>query len=247
MDGLSKQLAAVGLFFNSWSTAVEGAISPPNNTGNAQICGHSGTFGIIDPGNKTAVNSSAALSSLGFGFYSQHGTSIMSLVTRATEESPKLRDAFWSSGITDSMVKISNMEKALADIKRQFQTNLGNTLSLIQGVNQTDVSLFLALTNQGHFAAQESVRPRVDIDANSKSSFSSSPFKIYLITSALAQINWTALILPGVDVYGLLNDRRDCPSWAKANCTLTRYYSCNERPHFSRDECLDESWAYRRT
>ena len=113
----------------------------------------------------------------------------MGLVTHPIESRTILADSFWSSGITGSVVKISKNDEALVNIRKQFQTNLQNTLSLIQGVNQTDVSLFLALASEGDFAAQEYDSPRVHNDRKSAFGFSSRPLETYLIISALAQNN----------------------------------------------------------
>ena len=170
---------------------------------------------------------------------------ITSLLTRAIEDSPMLADAFWSSGITGSMVKISELVESLADIKRQFQTNLQNTLSLIQGVNQTGVSLFLALASKGDLAALKSTIPGVSTyKVGLANSFSSTPFDTYLKTSALAQNNWTALLIPGVEAHKVQNGTRNCPSWAKADCSISRDFGCGDFDPTDLDECRNITWVY---
>lgn len=183
-------------------------------------------FKYIDPAKKALVNTTVVLSSIGFGYYA-HDDSIKGLVTRVIEHTPALNDAFWSPGTTGSLAKTSSMKEALADIKKQIEVNLQNTLSLIQGVNQTDVTLFLALTRAGDFTVDQRDAPRVTANGSSAQDLSDVPFRTYLITSALVQNNWSALMSPGVDASRLRYEAKACPSWGSAGCHVSRSLGCD--------------------
>ena len=53
---------------------MEEAIGPLSYDATTDTCDPINFFNIIDPGKNATVDSSAALSSIGFGFYSQYGT-----------------------------------------------------------------------------------------------------------------------------------------------------------------------------
>ena len=159
----------------------------------------------------------------------------MKIVTRAIEDTPELADAFWSPGFTGSMVNITSIAKFLDPIVAQFQMNLQNTLSLVLGVNQTGVSHFLSSTSTGIFATEHSRRPQV--------SFNIEPYNTFLLTSALMQKNWTALMLPGVEPLSLQNETSKCPAWALSACKNSSDIGCHQE-YDPYGRCSAASWWY---
>ena len=233
-------MAAVGQFFNSWAKSIRKSVL-------AVDCSFKGKHGDfcahIDPRNISQIDTSLVLTSIGYGYYSYTGGShtadpVMNLVTRAIEDTPDLAEAFWSTGFTGTLVSIANIIKILDPIARQFQDNLQNTLSLILGVNQTGVSHFLSFTSTGRFTTGDSLRPRVHFDIK--------PFNTFLLTSALTQNNWTALMLPSVEPLSLQSGTVKCPAWAVGTCKISSDIGCH-REYDSYDRCYGASWWYSRS
>ena len=168
-------MAAVGQFFNSWAISTRESLLVRQNDivrGNTPDI-----YYAIDPRNISRVDTSMVLTSIGYGYYAYTGDShtpdpVMNLVTRATEDTPDLAEAFWSPGFTGSVVKITTILDILDPIVAQFQNNLQNTLSLVQGVNQTGVLNFLSFASTGRFTTGDSLRPKVN--------FSTEPFNTFL-------------------------------------------------------------------
>ena len=193
-----------------------------------------GIYYKIDPLNISRIDTSSILASIGYGYYSYTEDSVKGIVTRAIEDIPALAEAFWSPGFTGSMVNVTSITEIINPIVAQFQINLQNTLSLVQGVNQSGVSLFLSLASTGSFSTDHSTQPTV--------SFDNHPFNTLLLTSALTQNNWSALILPGVEPSGLQHGIKNCPVWALNQCRQSPDIGCHGYGFYGR--CNDASWWY---
>ena len=197
-------------------------------------------LGAIDPGNNAKVDPSAIVATLGLSLSFSSGNNvtdsqIISRVTQAFENIPALTDIIWPVANKSTPVAVS--ELVIESIEDQFQKNLGTVLSLIQGVNQSDVSIFLSLAGEGDFTVPYKYIPRV-----TKTNLTQA-LDTYLVTSAWAQNNWTALIPPGVDAFGLGNGTAKCPSWASDACVESPDIGCY-LDYDSYGECPDASWWY---
>ena len=202
--------------------------------------GSGGVFDTIDPNRIAQVDMSAIMTTLGLSLSFLPGaqTSYPTIVDRVTStivKTPYLAEVLAPVGTESSYARISELN--VSDIKAQFQVNLQRALSLIQGVNATDVTLFLALTGNGDFNVPYKAVPRVT-PANLPLAFNT-----FLLTSAWAQNNYTALLLPGVDPQGLANGTRQCPSWAASDCPASKDIGC-DGGYTPYSECADASWWY---
>ncbi|KAI9703381.1 MAG: hypothetical protein M1836_007949 [Candelina mexicana] len=228
----------IGLFFNSWSVSMDSAI---NQAGDSEANGGiRGILDIVDPSKIAQVDVSAVLTTLGLSLSFPPGNhvadyNIVDRVTQTIQNHPALANVIWP--VLNESPRVGTSELPLNNIKAQFQNNLQEVLSLIQGVNQSDVSLFLALAGGGDFTVPYARAPRVAEGSLARA------FNTFLLTSAWAQNNWTALILPGVDAVGLRNGTAKCPSWASDSCISDPDIGC-ESVYDANGLCEDALWWY---
>ena len=228
----------------SWFTSVEKDV----HNGSAIDYGPSGSLAIggifdqIDPSKNVQINISSALTALKFGLNRSADATfdphLVDLVTNTIENTTVLKTAFWASSSTHDTGYISNTQILINDILNRFKMDLQAVLDLIQGVNQPDPSLFLAIAGQGDFTVPQAGIPR--FKASGKLAL---PLTTYLLTTALVHDNWTALILPGVDALGVQNGTQDCPPWASTECRKSPDIGCRIK-YDSFGRCLDTSWWY---
>ena len=216
---------------------MEAAIAQAQNDG---ILSGSSVLSVIDPGRYARVDPSAVVANLGLSLSFSSGndvtdSQIISRVTHTFGSIPALTDIIWPVANESTPIPISELD--IESIEDQFQMNLGKVLSLIQGVNQSDASVFLSLAGEGDFTVPYKHVPRVT-KANLTQALDT-----YLVTAAWAQNNWTALILPGVDAFGLGNGTARCPAWASDGCIESPDIGCY-LDYDSYGECPDALWWY---
>ena len=101
---------------------------------------------------------------------------------------------------------MDELNAQIPDLREQLQFNLEQGLKLVQGVNQSDVSSFLAFTGNGDFSVSSNNGP-----PTIKASLGQTvqplllAFTTYLASTALSENGWHALILPGVNPAGMTN------------------------------------------
>ena len=204
--------------------------------------GTGGVFDTIDPSRSARVDISAVMTTLGLSLSFPPGSTssveypnIVNRVTQTVLDNPFLSEVLFPVGAESSYATIADLN--INDIKTQFKVNLQQVLSRIQGVNATDTTLFLALTGGGDFNVPYKAVPRVTPTTLPLA------FNTYLLTSAWAAKNWSALILPGVDALGLANGTTGCPPWAANTCAFSKNIGC-DGGYTAYGECADASWWY---
>ena len=202
--------------------------------------GTGGVFDTIDPNRIAQVDMSAVMTTLGLSLSFLPGAktaypTVVPKITSTIVNTPYLAEILAPIGAESSYTGISELN--VSDIKARFQVNLQTALSRIQGVNATDVTLFLALAGNGDFNVPYSAKPTVrpaDLPL---------AFNTFLLTTAWADNNYTALLLPGVDAFGLANGTAQCPLWAVNDCTASKDIGC-DGGYTTYSECADASWWY---
>ncbi|KAL8682369.1 MAG: hypothetical protein Q9186_001559 [Xanthomendoza sp. 1 TL-2023] len=66
----------------------------------------------------------------------------------------------------------------------------------------------------------------------------------FLVSEALAQNGWQALILPGVDGEGINNEQQGCPQWAVDDCNADPDIGCSSHDEFG--QCHEYYWWFSR-
>ena len=107
----------------------------------------------------------------------------------------------------------------------------------MQGVNQTDISAFLAFANEGAFSV-----PRVDfpniVDDTSGLLIA---FTTFLVSEALVIDGWHVDVAPGVDPLAMSQANATCPSWF-CGCGKFKDLECYGYDTYS--QCTDNYWWY---
>ena len=126
-----------------------------------------------------------------------------------------------------------------------LETNFNDLLAIVQGSNQSDPSAFLAFASQGTFSAPAILGPASGAGSDVQKAILKQSMTTFLVSEALSQNDWQALLVPGVDAEGLHNRNKACPDWANRNL------QCNDKPdamgchgHYSSGQCQDTYWWY---
>lgn len=191
----------------------------------------SGIINLIDKPKKQRVGLSALLTALGMGlsFLPAIGPGFAGLTTTAIQSAnialtglkgaPGVAQAIWPQGTADSRsVQIDELQAEIPVLRQQLRFNLENGLKLVQGVNQSDVSYFLAFTGKGDFSVSiYNASTIVKASTGETASPLLLAFNTFLASTALDKNGWHALLLPGVNPAGMTNGSAGCPSWANKN------------------------------
>ncbi|KAI9705044.1 MAG: hypothetical protein M1836_006827 [Candelina mexicana] len=223
-----QNIHAIYAFFNSWDTAVQQAMRSASQLVGAII--HE-----VDPEKKTHVKLNVALTavSIGLGFIPVVGPefaglsalaiSAANLGLSAIKKAPSVAAYIWPQGTVDSgPQQIDTLESKIDFLQTSLSINLGLGLSSVQGLNQSNVSQFLAFANGGSFSAPDMDLPQVlggkGPPPGGFETAAAYPlllaFSTYLVSTALAQNGWHIIQVPGVDPMAYSNHSLDgCPAW----------------------------------
>ncbi|KAL9611275.1 MAG: hypothetical protein Q9167_004072 [Letrouitia subvulpina] len=193
---------------------------------------------LIDKPKKQHGFLSFALDALGFVFdlvpeVGPAASDALSFVARAAKfagPSTELASGtigLWNSGTDESQdTQISNLNDVFSGpngVESRVRTGLSETLRMVQGRNQINVSSFIQWADGGHFSGnaagiivEEGAREKLLL-----------LFTSYLVSATLAANDWHVLIVPGAEPYGLSRDPSNvtCPSWATDTGTE---HNCND-------------------
>ena len=191
----------------------------------------SGIIELVDQPKKQRVGLSRLLTALALGlsFIPAIGPEFAGLTSTAISAAnialtglkgaPGVAQAIWPTGTTDSRsVQIDELNAQIPVLRQQLQSNLENGLKLVQGVNQSDVSNFLAFTGEGKFTGSlRDAPPQIEASKGEVVQPLLLAFTTFLASTALDKNGWHALLLPGVNPAGMTNGSAGCPSWANEN------------------------------
>ncbi|KAL8785266.1 MAG: hypothetical protein Q9213_003470 [Squamulea squamosa] len=174
--------------------------------------------------------------------------SLMALngVIAGVKQVPDAAKKIWPSGSENTIdFQIDTLRDLFIGprgLQTQLTTNFGDTLAIVQGLNQSDPSAFLALAGQGLFSVPITQAPSVKAASPEQKLALEQSMTTFLVSEALAQNGWQALILPGVDGEGLHNGDKQCPAWAEAECADKNEIGCQS--HDPTGLCHDSYWWY---
>ena len=101
---------------------------------------------------------------------------------------------------------MDELNAQIPSLRQQLQYNLEQGLKLVQGINQSDVSTFLAFTGDGAFSVSlNNGPPTIEASLGQTVQPLLLAFTTYLASMALSENGWHALLLPGVNPAGMTN------------------------------------------
>ncbi|KAL8731826.1 MAG: hypothetical protein Q9181_004158 [Wetmoreana brouardii] len=224
----------------------------------------SSMISVVDPIEKPHKGLRTFLSILTFGLTFISGldlglstleTAIFTTVINAIAKIPSVHDALWPKETAESQdVQTDSLTDELQGpngIHSTVLDNLGSTLEVVQGMNQSDVSAFVAFASGGHFAVDNNPSPFADLGSSVRKSLLQI-FTTYLISEALSRNGWHALIVPGANPVTLDDGTGPCPKWAegkgKDQCDWwdgsTKWMACNS---YDNNTMCDNYWWYSKT
>ena len=113
-------------------------------------------------------------------------------------------------------------------------------LFIVQGLNQSDPSAFLAFAGQGTFSAPTVQGPAAGAASDVQKAILKQSMTTFLVSVALSQNDWQALL---VDAEGLFNGNKACPDWASSQCNDDKDgMKCHS--HDSSGQCQGTCWWY---
>ena len=145
----------------------------------------------------------------------------INLAISGIKKAPGLAQQVWPVGSEDSQdFQISQLATQFSGaVLPALEHNLEAGLGIVQGVNQNNVSSFLAFTEDGAFSAGAYESPTVDFTGDAKIQPLSVAFTTFLVSTALAQNGWQDLMLPGVDPGQITNGTAGCPRIWAGDCS----------------------------
>ncbi|KAL8791563.1 MAG: hypothetical protein Q9195_005827 [Heterodermia aff. obscurata] len=129
------------------------------------------------------------------------------IALQGLQRAPGVAQAVWPTETEDSRsVQMDELNAQIPTLRQQLQFNLENGLKLVQGVNQSDVSTFLAFTGNGDFSVSlNNGPPTIEASMGQTVQPLLLAFTTFLVSTALSENGWHALLLPGVNPAGMTN------------------------------------------
>lgn len=216
-----------------------------------------GIIHLVDPQKKTHVGLNAFLQVLSFGLgflpgigpeiegVSKIAIAAATIALEGIKAAPGIAQQIWPVGTQNSQpTQIDELQNNIPLVLTELQANLQNGLKNVQGVNQSDVSSFLAFTGDGNFSVSQGSAPNFEAAAGTSVQPLLLAFTTYLVSTALAQNGWHALILPGIDPWGYSNGTAStCPSWGNG-CHGDTDLQCDGYDQYG--QCNGTYWWYSR-
>ena len=158
---------------------------------------------------------------------------------------PDLAKTLWPTGGEDTIdFQIQALTKVFTDdLLPSLETNFRNLLTTVQGLAQPDTSAFLAFASQGTFSVPTVQGPASGAASDVQKEILKQSMTTFLVSMALSQNDWQALLVPGVDAEGLYNGNKVCPDWASSQCNDHKdTMGCHS--HDPSGQCHGTYWWY---
>ena len=239
---------AISILFNTWYEAIADGLQQASQ----QI---ESIIDLVDPVKKTHTTLNAILTvvSLAVSFLpiigpesalaielGATGLAAANLMIKGIKNAPSLAQQVWPAGTEDSQdVQIDQLNGMLDQtLKPTVLSNVEGALQLVQGVNQTNVSDFLAFVGQGDLSIRNT------LGLLSTSTVSALAMTTYLVTTALASNGWHILMVPGADP---TKGSSQCPTWT-GGCGEQTDMDASKCPHLNNfTQCTESYWWYSET
>ena len=123
---------------------------------------------------------------------------VATLASEAIENAPSIATSLWPRGTEDSQeIQIDALLNEITSLEDSLRTNLNTALARVQGINQSDVSTFLAFTGSGIFSTSQGSQPLVTATLDAPVQPLRLAFITFLVSTALAQNGWHVMLIPG--------------------------------------------------
>ena len=246
---LIRRFEDINAFFNSWYNALIAAL----DTADSKIMQIIVEF---DPEKQTHTVLNDILTVVGIAVFFipvagpevsaalTAGAAVGDAILKGIKAAPGVAQALWPVGTANSQDTqtrdLSTIFSAPGGIRDGLLSNLLTALELVQGVNQTNVTTFLAFASNGTFTPQPGSRPTINVITGQDEI--QTALLTYLASYALAQNGWHILMRPSVDPLGLTNGTTQCPSWAGQDCTNNHNLKCIGYDAYM--QCNNSYWWY---
>lgn len=172
------------------------------------------------------------------------GIVLVNSVIAGVKQVPAIAQKLWPSGTEGTVaLQIDTLTTLFEDtLSSSLKQNFQDTLGIIQGLQQDNTSAFLAFAGQGSFAIPTKDSPIAQVFEDANQEKLDQAMKTFLVSEALAQNGWQALILPGVDGEGINNKDQRCPQWAEDACNESPDIGCSGHDEFG--QCDQYYWWF---
>ena len=170
---------------------------------------------------------------------------VANVAIRGVKKAPDMAEKLWPTGGGDT---VDYQVDALTDLFTKgllpsLETNFEDLLSIVQGFSQPDPSAFLGFAGGGDFSVPTVQGPAAGAASDAQKAILKQSMTTFLVSTALSQNGWQALVVPGVDAEGLFNGNKACPDWASSQCNDDKdAMKCHG--HYSSGQCFDTYWWY---
>ena len=158
---------------------------------------------------------------------------------------PDMAKKLWPTSGTDTIdFQIEELTDLFDNgLLSSLDSNFNDLLSIVQGYSQPDTSAFLAFASQGLFSTPSVQGPAAGAASDTQKDILKQSMTTFLVSLALSQNGWQALLVPGVDAEGLFNGNKVCPDWAGSQCNNDKdNMRCHG--HYYSGQCFDTYWWY---
>ncbi len=204
---------------------------------------------MIDKSKRTqlALDDLQTVLILGLPFISR-SNSTGSLVLDSFSKAPSVPAASWKNATQDSRLLVVDDIMALvnngsSELYTFTRSGIDAILAAVMGLDQIDVSAFLAFADRGDFSGKANYPlnnlpdPKVEKEPHLTLALTT-----LVVSTALAQNGWHILAIPGVDPLGLANRNTPCPEWALEECQKDADLGCSGYNEYN--QCNDARWWY---
>ena len=163
---------------------------------------------------------------------------IAPIFLKAIQQAPGVAKIIWPFGSVErETIEITELYQQLGTVVGALGPRISDALAAVQGVNQTDISAFLAFADEGAFSVPRADFPNIVDDTSGLLV----AFTTFLVSEALILDGWHVDIAPGVDPLMMSQANATCPVWF-CNCGKFEDLGCYSYDTYS--QCTDKYWWY---
>ena len=146
---------------------------------------------------------------------------IASIFLKSIQQAPGIARIIWPIGSVQRELQLgADLGEELETVVKALGPRVSQALGAVMGVNQTDVSAFLAFAGDGDFSGPRDTAPDLTKDTGSLLT----AFTTFLVSQALVLDGWHVVLSIDTDPLGLTNGTFTCPPWTKPGAYLTADY-----------------------
>ncbi|KAI9701444.1 MAG: hypothetical protein M1836_001499 [Candelina mexicana] len=156
------------------------------------------------------------------------------------QQAPTVAKALWPPGtIEEATYEYGKLSSQLTNVAGALGPRIEDALGLVLGINQTDTSTFLAFAGRGDFS-----KPRDQgVSVSIQTEHLLLAFTTFLVSQALVDQGWHAVIAIGVDPLGITNGTESPPGWRDGLVASFVWHDLNCHTYDNNSQC-DNAWWY---